>query len=39
VLARLARDLDHRFAIQHATIQVEQGDPEHPCELLPDHVL
>jgi cobalt-zinc-cadmium efflux system protein len=39
VLAGLARDLDHRFAIQHVTIQVEQGDPEHPCELLPDHVL
>jgi cobalt-zinc-cadmium efflux system protein len=39
VLAALARDLDRRFAIQHVTIQVEQGDPEHPCELLPDHVL
>lgn len=39
VLARLAVELRERFAIQHATIQVETGDPAHPCELVPDHVV
>jgi len=38
-LARLAIDLRERFGIQHATIQVETGDPAHPCELVPDHVV
>jgi cobalt-zinc-cadmium efflux system protein len=39
LLARLAVELRERFAIQHATIQVETGDPAHPCELVPDHVV
>jgi len=39
MLARLAVELRQRFAIQHATIQVETGDPAHPCELVPDHVV
>jgi cobalt-zinc-cadmium efflux system protein len=39
ILARLSAELRERFAIQHATIQVETGDPAHPCELLPDHVV
>jgi cobalt-zinc-cadmium efflux system protein len=38
-LARLALELRARFDIQHATIQVETGDPAHPCELVPDHVV
>jgi len=38
-LARVAAELRERFAIQHATIQVETGDPAHPCELVPDHVV
>ena len=38
-LARVAVELRERFAIQHATIQVETGDPAHPCELVPDHVV
>jgi len=38
-LARLAVELRARFGIQHATIQVETGDPAHPCELVPDHVV
>jgi cobalt-zinc-cadmium efflux system protein len=38
-LARLALELRARFGIQHATIQVETGDPAHPCELVPDHVV
>ena len=39
MLANLAVELRERFAIQHATIQVEAGDPAHPCELVPDHVV
>ena len=39
MLANLAVELRERFAIQHATIQVETGDPAHPCELVPDHVV
>jgi cobalt-zinc-cadmium efflux system protein len=38
-LERLAHDLHDRFAIDHATVQVETGDPEHPCRLVPDHVV
>ncbi len=39
VLAKIADDLHDRFGIEHATIQVETGDPEHPCVLVPDHVV
>jgi len=39
VLAQIADELHHRFAIEHVTIQVETGDPEHPCVLVPDHVV
>jgi cobalt-zinc-cadmium efflux system protein len=39
MLAHLAIELRDRFQIQHATIQVETGDPAHPCELVPDHVV
>jgi cobalt-zinc-cadmium efflux system protein len=39
MLTRLAVELRERFQIQHATIQVETGDPAHPCELVPDHVV
>lgn len=38
-LALFAQELHKRFDIDHATIQVETGDPEHPCRLVPDHVL
>lgn len=38
-LAILAAELNARFGIEHATIQVETGDPEHPCRLGPDHVV
>ena len=27
------------FGIEHATIQVETGDPAHPCVLVPDSVV
>ncbi len=39
MLSQVAAELGHRFHIQHATIQVEMGDPAHPCELVPDHVV
>jgi cobalt-zinc-cadmium efflux system protein len=39
VLTQIANDLHARFAIEHVTIQVETGDPEHPCVLVPDHVV
>jgi cobalt-zinc-cadmium efflux system protein len=38
-LAVLAAELHDRFGIEHMTIQVETGDPEHPCRLGPDHVV
>jgi cobalt-zinc-cadmium efflux system protein len=36
LLARLRHDLDHRFGIAHATIQVETGDP---CPQASAHVV
>jgi cobalt-zinc-cadmium efflux system protein len=38
-LADLALELEHRFRIGHATIQVETGDPSIYCKLVPDHVV
>ena len=35
-LARMRHDLEHRFRIGHATIQVERGDP---CPQAPAHVV
>lgn len=31
LLARTARELHERFGIEHATLQVENGDPAYPC--------
>lgn len=39
MLAELAHQLHDEFDIDHATIQVETGDPDHPCKLVPDHVV
>lgn len=33
LLAGAARELRERFRIGHATLQVEHGDPAHPCDL------
>jgi len=33
LLVAAARDLRVRFHIAHATIQIEHGDPQYPCEL------
>jgi len=39
LLTRIAGTLLERFSIGHVTIQVESGDPAHPCVLVPDHVV
>jgi cobalt-zinc-cadmium efflux system protein len=31
-LATICRELNHRFRIGHATIQLERGDDAHPCD-------
>lgn len=38
-LQHLAAELREDFAIGHATIQVERGDPTHPCALAPEDVV
>jgi cobalt-zinc-cadmium efflux system protein len=38
-LAALCHDLRETFGIAHSTVQIETGDPQHPCVLAPDHVL
>jgi cobalt-zinc-cadmium efflux system protein len=39
LLARACRELHERFRIEHATIQLEQGSPAHPCGLAPANVV
>jgi cobalt-zinc-cadmium efflux system protein len=38
-LAQAAHELEHRFGISHATLQVEMGDGAVPCRLAPEHVV
>jgi cobalt-zinc-cadmium efflux system protein len=38
-LSRIAHDLDHRFGIHHATLQIELGDSDEVCALTPEHVV
>ena len=38
-LAALGKQLHDRFEIEHATVQVERGDPAHQCRLQPDDVV
>ncbi len=38
-LAALSAGLRSRFGIGHATLQVEAGDPAHPCALAPAEVV
>jgi cobalt-zinc-cadmium efflux system protein len=33
LLACACRELHDRFSIEHATLQIERGDPAHPCRL------
>jgi cobalt-zinc-cadmium efflux system protein len=39
LLHDICHELDRRFRISHATLQVEAGDTEHACRLAPDHVI
>jgi cobalt-zinc-cadmium efflux system protein len=39
LLAQTCRELHDRFGIEHATIQIERGDPAHPCRLSPEGVV
>jgi cobalt-zinc-cadmium efflux system protein len=38
-LSQIARELEHRFGIHHATIQIEIGDSAEACALTPEHVV
>ncbi len=38
-MAQVSRELHDRFHIAHPTIQMELGDPSHPCALAPEHVV
>jgi len=38
-LARLSKELHDQHNIEHATLQVERGDPAVQCKLEPDHVV
>jgi cobalt-zinc-cadmium efflux system protein len=39
LLAQACTDLSTRFGIGHATLQIESGDPAHPCTLAPSEVV
>jgi cobalt-zinc-cadmium efflux system protein len=39
LLHEVCHELDRRFRISHATLQVEAGDTENTCRLAPDHVI
>jgi len=38
-IATISDELNARFRIGHVTIQVETGDPDALCKLVPDHVV
>jgi cobalt-zinc-cadmium efflux system protein len=39
LLERMRHELHAHFGIEHATIQLETGDPAHPCPLAPASVV
>lgn len=39
LLTRVAHELSERYGIAHSTIQIEAGDPAHPCRLAPAEVV
>ncbi len=39
LLARARHDLQERFGVCHVTLQIETGDPAHPCSLAPAEVV
>ncbi len=38
-LSQVARELEERFGIHHATIQIELADSDEICALTPEHVV
>jgi cobalt-zinc-cadmium efflux system protein len=38
-LAALAHELEQRFGIHHATLQIELGDSAEACALTPEHIV
>jgi len=38
-LSHITEELEHRFGIHHATIQIEIGDSDAVCALTPEHVV
>lgn len=38
-LSQVCADLEREFRIGHATLQIEFGDPAHPCPLQPENVV
>jgi cobalt-zinc-cadmium efflux system protein len=39
LLHEICQELEHRFKISHATLQIEAGDTAQICRLAPDHVI
>jgi len=39
LLARACKEVHERFSINHATFQIETGDPAHPCRLASAEVV
>jgi cobalt-zinc-cadmium efflux system protein len=39
LLGKVCRDMQETFGIGHVTVQVEQGDPDHACQLAPAEVV
>jgi cobalt-zinc-cadmium efflux system protein len=39
LLARTRHELQERFGVCHVTLQIEIGDPAHPCSLAPAEVV
>jgi cobalt-zinc-cadmium efflux system protein len=39
LLHQICQELEQRFKIAHATLQIEAGDTEEVCRLAPDHVV
>lgn len=39
MLCEIAQELEHRFRIQHVTLQLEQGDEARRCRQAPDEVV
>jgi cobalt-zinc-cadmium efflux system protein len=38
-LSNIAHELREHYGVQHATLQIEQGDPRYPCHLAPAEVV